>query len=260
MTQFLSVTMNGITSRIHHWLAISPGAADRLKLTALAAMLADHINTLLLTPARPELYALGRMAFPLFVLIWARNVLLRAERLQLRANRMWLWAVVTQPAFSLAFRGHDPWYALNILFVFAGVTQLLAWHHRFRLAGTLAGVVLLALMAWPLSVASYGVPGLVLALSLAIFLHNSSFRHRLTAGAAAFIALLALNSQHFLSIPVTVAVLAILPTVLLPALAVSTATSPPAGTENRFMPGRFFYVAYAGHLLVIGLVRLLGWV
>ncbi|NUL39712.1 TraX family protein [Kosakonia sacchari] len=258
MTQFLSVTMNGLTSRIHHWLAISPGAADRLKLTALAAMLADHINTLLLTPARPELYALGRMAFPLFVLIWARNVMLRPERLQLRASRMWLWAVVTQPAFSLAFRGHDPWYALNILFVFAGVTQLLAWHHRYRLAGMAGGVLLLVLMAWPLSVASYGVPGLVLALSLAIFLHNSSFRQRQTAGAAAFIALLALNSQHLQEIPVTVVVLAILPTVLLPAAAVSAATSPAAGRENRFIPASFFYLAYVGHLLVIGLVRLPG--
>ncbi|MDN2488198.1 TraX family protein [Kosakonia sacchari] len=260
MTQFLSVTMNGLTSRIHHWLAISPGAADRLKLTALAAMLADHINTILLTPPRPEIYALGRMAFPLFVLIWARNVMLRPERLQLRANRMWLWAVVTQPAFSLAFRGHDPWYALNILFVFAGATQLLAWHHRFRLAGILTGTVVLVLMAWPLSVASYGVPGLVLALSLVIFLHNSSFRYRLAAGAAAFIALLALNSQHFQEIPVTVVVLAILPTLLLPAAAVSMATSPASGTENRFMPASFFYLAYAGHLLIIGLVRLLGWV
>ncbi|MDZ7320103.1 TraX family protein [Kosakonia sacchari] len=136
-------------------------------------MLADHINTLLLTSARPELYAPGRMAFRLFVLIWARNVMLRPERLQLRANRMRLWAVVTQPAFSLAFRGYDSWYALNILFVFAGVTQLLAWHHWYRQA--------------------------------------------------------------------------ILPKVRLPALAVSTAASPAVGTENRFMPGRFFYVAYAGH-------------
>lgn len=245
---------------MHSLMIISPGAADRLKLTALVAMLADHANTLLLTHPRPELYALGRMAFPLFVLIWARNVMLRPERLQLRANRMWLWAVVTQPAFSLAFRGHDPWYALNILFVFAGVTQLLAWHHRYRLAGMTGGILLLALMTWPLSVASYGVPGLVLALALAIFLHNTSFRHRLTTGAAAFIALLALNSQHFLAIPVTVAVLAILPTVLLPAAAVSMATSPAAGAENRFMQASFFYVAYAGHLLIIGLVRLLGWV
>jgi len=159
---------------------------------------------------------------------------------------MWLWAIVTQPAFSLAFRGHDPWYALNILFVFAGATQLLAWHHRYRLAGMTGGVLLLALMAWPLSVASYGVPGLVLALSLAIFLHNSSFRYRLTA-ATSFIALMVLNSQHIQEIPVTVVVLAILPTVLLPAAVVSIATSPAAGTENRFMPASFFYLAYAGH-------------
>lgn len=258
MTPFLSSAINGLTSRMHQWLAISPGAADRLKLTALVAMLADHVNTLLLTHPRPELYALGRMAFPLFVLIWARNVMLRPERLQVRANRMWLWAFVTQPGFSLAFMGHYPWYALNILFVFASATQLLAWHRRYGMAGITGGVVLLSLMVWPLSVTSYGAPGLVMALALAIFLHHPSFRCRLAAGSVAFFALVALNSQHFLDIPFTVAVLAILPTVLLPAAAVSMVTSRVAGTENRFMPAWFFYVAYAAHLLVIGLVRLRG--
>ncbi|EOC5728493.1 TraX family protein [Cronobacter turicensis] len=90
-------------------------------------MLLDHFNTLFLSPLRPELYALGRAAFPLFSLIWAINVNRKPERLQFQANRLWLWAVVTQPVFMLAFRQLDPWYALNILFVFAGTTQLLAW-------------------------------------------------------------------------------------------------------------------------------------
>ena len=67
------------------------------------------------------------------------------HRLQTRANRMWLWAIVTQPVFSFAFAGHDPWYALNILFVFAGATQLLAWYHCFRMRGLAAGLVLLGL-------------------------------------------------------------------------------------------------------------------
>ena len=44
----------------------------------------------------------------------------------MKENRLWMWAVVTQPVFSLAFVGHQPWWALNILFVFAVVTQLLA--------------------------------------------------------------------------------------------------------------------------------------
>jgi hypothetical protein len=53
------------------------------------------------------------------------NVQRSPERLQVRANRLWIWAVITQPVFSLAFLDHQPWWAMSILFVFAGVTQLL---------------------------------------------------------------------------------------------------------------------------------------
>jgi hypothetical protein len=60
----------------------SPAAMDMIKLVALLAMLIDHINTLFLTPAWPVMYALGRMAFPLFTLIWAMNVQRLPERLQ----------------------------------------------------------------------------------------------------------------------------------------------------------------------------------
>jgi hypothetical protein len=67
------------------------------------------------------------------------------ERLQKRANRLWIWAVITQPVFSLAFWHHQPWWALNILFVFAGVTQL-PLQYRHGRKGMLAGYLLLALM------------------------------------------------------------------------------------------------------------------
>nr|WP_318380872.1 TraX family protein [uncultured Enterobacter sp.] len=68
-------------------------------------MLVDHINTLFLHPPAPELYALGRTAFPLFVLVWAINAGQRPERLQRRANRLWGWALLTQPVFVFASSG-----------------------------------------------------------------------------------------------------------------------------------------------------------
>ncbi|OAT35091.1 TraX family plasmid conjugative transfer pilin acetylase [Enterobacter soli ATCC BAA-2102] len=52
-----------------------------VKVLALIAMLADHINTLFLMPPNPLLYAAGRMAFPLFTFMWAMNVQRRPERL-----------------------------------------------------------------------------------------------------------------------------------------------------------------------------------
>lgn len=254
--QTMTTNTGGSPERVHRWLTFSPGATDRLKLTALVAMLADHANTLLLAHPQPELYALGRTAFPLFVLIWAHNVMLNPQRLQIRANRLWIWALATQPVFSFAFRGHDPWYALNILFVFAGATQLLAWHHRWHTAGALAGAALLSLLAWPLSIASYGIPGLVLALSLALFLHASAGLFRSMAGCIALSALVILNGHHLIQLPATVAVFAILPTVVLPAVTIGMATSPAAGGTNRFMPAQFFYCAYGGHLLILGFIRL----
>ncbi|MXG37373.1 conjugal transfer protein TraX, partial [Escherichia coli] len=90
---------------------LSPAALDMVKLLALLAMLIDHINTVFMTPAQPVMYALGRMAFPLFTLIWAMNVRRAPERLQVRANRLWIWAIITQPVFSLVFAGHQPWWA-----------------------------------------------------------------------------------------------------------------------------------------------------
>lgn len=146
---------------------LSPAALDMVKLLALLAMIIDHTNTVFLSPALPVMYALGRMAFPLFTLIWAMNVQRTPERLQKRANRLWIWAVITQPVFSLAFWHHQPWWALNILFVFAGVTQLLALQYRHGRKGMLAGYLLLVLMIWPLHPASYGLAGITLAISMA---------------------------------------------------------------------------------------------
>ncbi|MNN11227.1 hypothetical protein HVX06_22130 (plasmid) [Enterobacter sp. RHB15-C17] len=95
--------------------SLNPAALDAAKIVALLSMLVDHTNTLFLAKPEPLLYALGRMAFPLFTLIWAMNVFSNPARLQPRANRLWGWACLTQPAFILAFHHHIPWYALNIL-------------------------------------------------------------------------------------------------------------------------------------------------
>ncbi|MCW4855432.1 TraX family protein [Enterobacter mori] len=50
---------------------LSPVALDMVNLIALLTMIIDHTNTVFLSPAWPMMYTLGRMAFPLFTLIWA---------------------------------------------------------------------------------------------------------------------------------------------------------------------------------------------
>ncbi|WP_237727841.1 TraX family protein [Serratia marcescens] len=69
-------------------------------------------------------YYWGR-AFPLFALLWGYNLAVRTVR-QAQANRLWLWAILSQPVYWLVMR-HDglAFTEPNILFLFA-VTQALA--------------------------------------------------------------------------------------------------------------------------------------
>ncbi|HDR2863873.1 TPA: conjugal transfer protein TraX [Enterobacter asburiae] len=247
----MNLSLPVVLQRVHAAESLSPAALDMIKVLALCAMLIDHVNTLLLTPPEPLMYALGRMAFPLFTLIWAMNVQRTPERLQKRANRLWLWAVFTQPVFSLAFAGHQPWWALNILFVFAGVTQLLALQYRYGMKGLAAGVLLLGGMVWPLQPASYGLAGLLLAGGLVMVTGKTPGVQR-TGIVLSVLSLCCLNGvSHLLSLPADTLLFATLPTLLFPLVAVSLSTrfSPP-GTA-RFMPRHFFYIAYAGHLLIL---------
>lgn len=59
---------------MHRWLILSTGAVDMVKIMALLTMVIDHVNTVLMQVPQLELYPLGRVAFPLFTLIWAMHI------------------------------------------------------------------------------------------------------------------------------------------------------------------------------------------
>lgn len=240
--------------------AMSPGAIDMVKVIALTAMLVDHLNILFLHPPLPELYALGRMVFPVFVIIWALNLSHNPASLQARANRLWIWALIAQAPFWLAFRHLHPWYALNILFVFAGVTQLVALSHRYGVRGGLGGLIILAALACPLVPASYGSAGLVFAAALVVLFSPVSQKRciRLTAIITATGALFSLNGiTHLTERPLDTLIIAILPTLILPFVGIWLAIQLKPAGSRRFMPSRFFYHAYAGHLLLLALCRII---
>ncbi|MDJ9217500.1 TraX family protein [Atlantibacter hermannii] len=252
--------LRSIQKQIHTALmsvgSMSPGAIDMVKVFALTAMFFDHLNSLFLNPPLPELYALGRMVFPVFVIIWARNLSHNPGSLQTRATRMWMWALIAQPVFWLAFQHQQPWYALNILFVFAGVTQLVVLSHRYGITGTLAGILLLVILAFPLHPASYGVTGLVFSTAVVAvfspFAQVATFRKIVMIIAAG--ALFCLNGiTHLFARPLDTLVIAILPGMLLPVMAVWLAVRLKPTGSPRFMPGQFFYHAYVGHLLLLAL-------
>lgn len=237
--------------------SLNPAALDAVKIVALLSMLVDHTNTLFLAKPEPLLYALGRMAFPLFTLIWAMNVFNNPARLQQRANRLWGWACLTQPAFTLAFHHQMPSYALNILFVFAGVTQLLALHYRLGSSGIFYGGIILAVLVIPLTPGSYGLLGLLLAASLVLVFSPSAPGWRHAGTAVAVIALFCLNGMtHLISSPVDTLLFATIPTLVFPAVIVMLARDHVPDNIQRFMPRHFFYFAYAGHLLLAGMLLL----
>lgn len=106
-----------------------------LKLIALMAMCLDHLNTVLGWRS-VELWMIGRMAFPLFALVWGYN-LARRPVSQASLNRLWLWAILAQPAYWWALKGQGgTFFDLNILFAFAVAGQWVygAQSHRARSA------------------------------------------------------------------------------------------------------------------------------
>lgn len=237
---------------------MSPFNMDVLKCVALAAMLVDHANDILLSPSSPVLYAIGRMAMPLFALIFAFNIARQPTRAQELANRQWKWAVVTQPFFAFAFYGHQPWYALNILFVFAVCSQLVAWVYPRTQYCWMKSILLIVIFAWPLSLASYGLAGIAFVLFSVLMLAS------VTPGTAVLLlwllSLIGLNAASLMAAPLLdVIVFGIIPTLCLPLfiLTLIDSTSITNKTDKRFLPRQTFYWLYCGHLMVLGIVTVL---
>lgn len=118
-----------------------------------------------------------------------------------------------------------------------------------------AGVLLLAILVWPLSPASYGLAGLTLACGMVSITGGQTPAVRRAGTVLCILSLVCLNGiAHLLSLPEDTLLLATLPTLIFPLVAISMSRWLfPAG-EQRFMPRNFFYIAYVGHLLLIAII------
>lgn len=234
---------------------MSAFSMDAIKCVALIAMLIDHMNDILLSPSCLELYAVGRMAMPLFALIFAFNMAKQPSRAQELAKRQWKWAIITQPFFAFAFYGHQPWYALNILFVFAVCSQLIAWVYARTKYCWIKSILLVAISAWPLSLASYGLAGIAFVLISVLMLAS------ITPGRVVLLlwvlSLISLNAASLMTAPIIeVVVFAIIPTLFLPIFVLNLTDSAKV-TGKRFLPRQTFYWLYCGHLLLLGISSLI---
>lgn len=239
--------------------SLSPLQADVIKTIALAAMLADHVNIILLGGRSEFLYAFGHAAFPLFTLLWAINLPSDLTGLRERTRRLWVWAFATQPLFWLAFMMNgQSWMALNILFAYAGCTQLVYWAKRWGINGAMAGISLLLTVAWPLTPASYGVAGILFCLMCLAGRYLSGAADNGAFLFAVFIAMGCLNMPPVIGGWWADALtFDFIPTLVIPLLVICAVSALPVIPARRIWPRRFFYHAYAAHLTLLAVLAVL---
>ncbi|CAI2537069.1 conjugal transfer protein TraX [Serratia ficaria] len=249
---------------------VTPFHIDLLKCIALIAMIADHANDLILPEKQYLFYSLGRLAMPLFIFIWAWNMAKQPCRWELMARRQWIWAIIAQPFFAVAFYKSAPWYAANILFVFALVSQVASWVNRHSKSGykgwvkeqgvikSIAWVLVIVIAIYSVSIVSYGLPGIaLLTLTLLCFL-TTGYKLKILIplwwGALFF---LNISLQTIIANPLDLLKYGILPCLFLPWFTLQIIDNYHSNREKRFMPRQAFYWLYSGHL---GLLAFIAWI
>ena len=216
--------------------ALLPQAAalSALKWLALVAMTLDHVNTYLLG-SRPDLYAIGRLAFPLFAGVFGFKIGCPAPGkpvgLQRRTLLMLLTATVAAQ-LPYAYLHGGPW-PLNVMGLFLTALCAAWWlrpgHTRLE-----------AIAGWVIVVGG-GALAEFFWFGLAVVLAARTFARRpsaltLSLLVAAIASLQIVNGNAW--------ALASLPIVFAAAL--------PAANELRLPTAReFFYAYYPAHLAVI---------
>lgn len=225
---------------------------DVLKLVAVAAMLLDHWNTALNGGESGLASLIGRLAFPVFSVVFACNLGNDPIRWKRAAHRLFIAGVLCQPFFTAAFlkAPHIHWYSANILFAFAVVAQSLYWWSLNKLRYRIATLVLLAASIFPLEGPSYGAAGLLFVIVSHACFHITNSAQAKRAAIAWWILLPMVNVFQ----PIVIGA-----TILFPWLAIelSALLRRRYSAAARFVPSSSFYWIYGGHLAIIAAIVLL---
>jgi hypothetical protein len=179
--------------------SISDGSLEALKWLGLVLMTGDHVNKFLLQEASPVLYALGRMAMPLFGFVLMTH-LARPGALEARVHlrvmkRLAIFALLATPAFVQLVG----WWPLNILATLFLAT-LIVW--LLERGGTAhRGAALIAFLFGGAMV-EFWWPALLCCLGAWAFLRRpSAFRLMLWALATASLAVINGNFAALAAVP-----------------------------------------------------------
>jgi hypothetical protein len=235
-----------MTSARTSFFALDGAPLDTVKLVAAAAMVSDHVNDVLLGHDHLALWYVGRLAFPLFCLVFALN-LRGGAPLAAYVARLTPFAILSQPIYRAAF--HDGLDNILVTLLLAGIVAILLDARPKRVQHAVFAIGAAASFAAPWTSIStglcFGMAGLLLPAALKLTLEGRR-------DAAPWAALLYLGLNWFprdelfdsLAAPVF-------------ALAVAVATSALArrlAGRPRFLPRYALYAFYPLHLLA-----LIGW-
>ena len=219
---------------------------DAIKLFALLCMVGDHVNTIFFNRELAVLYVFGRLAFPIFAVVFGFNLAMRPDRLQDSTRRTFLAGVLCQPFYLLAFFGQPwvPWYGLNILFAFGAAGLVLHFWRTPTFFRRSSALLVLAGFSFLLAPDSYGLAGLVLILSSYYCAVHTGTRKAFVGSLAWWTALLVINRYHL--------VLMIgIPVLVWGAVNLCVFVDYVKFLRCRFMPRRAFYWLYGGHLALL---------
>ena len=171
---------------------------DAIKMIALVCMIGDHVNTILFHREIAWLYLLGRVAFPLFAIVYGFNLGTDRSRLKKSAKRAFLYGAICQPIYWLAFAGQEfaPWYGLNIIFSFGAAGLVLLLWQSNTAASKVGAAAVLAAFSVLLAPGSYGLAGLVFILASNYCATHAGTKAGLAGLAVWWFALLAIHHQH----------------------------------------------------------------
>ena len=226
--------------------ALTGAPLDLIKVMAAAAMVVDHANKILFGFASVTCWYIGRAALPLFIFVIIANLMRGAAPLPY-LQRLIVLAVVSQPAYAIAFATNDP----NTVFTLAvgtAIATLLSmqarWVQHAAFAAGLAVAFTPALR--PLSGLDFGIAGILFpaVLLLAIEAPKS---HAIWVLLFAF----ALNDRPHADIKDEA--VAFLVTTFGCAIVIAAALW--FRGRPRFMPGYAFYAFYPVHLLLLALIK-----